>query len=240
MKKLTLVTGLPYSGKSTKIREIIKADKGMSVRISRKELQSMLQPDVASDFLTGVGFTSLIQEYMSGETSVVIEGDSDQSVVHHIKALAKSLKARFKHIHLKTPMSKCIERAQKDNKNAIIPNIINTALRYGLYDDTTRPFYIVDITNKATLTDKAIKKMEAAAREKQDIILISTDPESLRAETEKWLIDKKLFACGLPINTLIMAEDGDKRSRPAIRKWIIETYNLNKFVQKSKAHTSTR
>jgi predicted kinase len=229
-KTLTLVTGLPYSGKSTKIREIIEKGKDITVRLSHKELKAMLQPHIAGDSIALSAMALMIQRFLLEGTSVVIEGEIGKDM--YFKEIADDLFAKFKHIHLKTPMSKCIDRAQKDNKNAIIPHIINTALRYNLYDDTTRPFYIVDITNKATVTDKAIKKMEDAAREKQDIILISTDPESLRAETEKWLIDKKLFACGLPINTLIMAEDGDKRSGPAIRKWIIETYNLNKFKAK--------
>jgi len=230
MKTLTLVTGLPYSGKSTKIREIIEKGKEVTVRLSRKDMKTMLQPHIAGKTLAFLAVDSLICHFLDRDISVAIEEDPGEDPMF-LKEIAKDNKAKFKHIHLKTPMSKCIDRAQKDNKNAIIPHIINTALRFNLYDDTTRPFYIVDITNKATVTDKAIKKMEAAAREKQDIILISTDPES-RRETEKWLIDKKLFACGLPINTLIMAEDGDKRSGPAIRKWIIETYNLNKFIKK--------
>jgi predicted kinase len=234
MKKLTLVTGLPYSGKSTKIREIIEKGKEVTVRLSHKELKAMLQPHIAGTDISWTAMTSLIQSFLSKDVSVVIEDSVAKDM--YFKDMAFVGGAKFKHIHLKTPMSKCIDRAQKDNKNAIIPHIINTALRFNLYDDTTRPFYIVDITNKATVTDKAIKKMEAAAREKQDIILISTDPESKRQETEKWLIDKKLFACGLPINTLIMAEDGDKRSRPAIRKWIIDTYNLNKFTKKPSTH----
>lgn len=230
MKTLTLVTGLPYSGKSTKIREIIEKGKEVTVRLSHKELKAMLQPHIAGDVIAHSAMTLMIQRFLLEGTSVVIEGEIGKE--KYWKGIADVLFAKFKHIHLKTPMSKCIERAQKDNKNGIIPNIINTALRYGLYDDTSRPFYVVDITNRAAITDKAIKKMEEAARNKQDIILISTDPESKRFETEKWLIDKRLFACGLPINTLIMAEEGDKRSRPTIRKWIIDTYNLNKFTKK--------
>ena len=230
MKTLTLVTGLPYSGKSTKIREIIEKGKEVTVRISPKELKTMLRPHIAGDSIASIALVNLIQTYLDQGISIVIEDGA--ATDSFFEQAAKSYGAKFKHIHLKTPMSKCIDRAKADNKNGIIPSIINTALRHGLYDDVSRPFYVVDITNKAAITDKAIVKMESAARNKQDIILISTDPESKRFETEKWLIDKKLFAVGLPINTLIMAENGDKRSRPVIRKWIIDTYNLNKFKAK--------
>ncbi len=131
-------------------------------------------------------------------------------------------------------MEKCIERAQKDNAKHRIPDIVNTALRYNLYTDITRPFHIVDVTHKDMLTPRTIKAMVKAAQDKKDIILISILPESKRQETEQNLRDKNLFSMGLPINTLIMAEEHNRMSPKETKKWIIDTYNLKKFIKTDK------
>ena len=166
--------------------------------------------------------------------SVVVDLDSlvDMEVTFY-RNIAKKNKAKFHHIKMKTTMDQCIDRAQKDSKNYRVSEIVNSALRYGMYQtEIERPFYVVDITNKAAITEKVIKKMEEAAKDKQDIILISTEPESKRKEAEDFLREKRLFAMGLPINTLIMAEIGDKRSHKDIKEWIMRIYGLRRFTKK--------
>lgn len=233
MQKLTLITGLPYSGKTTKAREIIKESKPITFRVSPKEISSMLfasniPTSLQETFIETSVYALLNHLILITGSDVVIDCDSLNSMeILKYRSWCKRNKVKFQHIYLKSSMDTCIERAQKDNKNYRVSNIVNEALKYKLYKTKVmRPFYVVDVTNPATITDKAIKKMEEAAKNKKDIILISTRPESERSKVEEMIRDKKLFAMGLPINTLILAPNGNRMSHITTKKWIMKTYNL--------------
>ncbi len=50
MKTLTLITGLPYSGKTTKAKDLIDKDHDISVRISQKDYKQMIYDRVQGAF----------------------------------------------------------------------------------------------------------------------------------------------------------------------------------------------
>lgn len=240
--KLILITGLPFSGKTTKAIEIIQNSKEIFLRICPKEFKSLHFPGFDPNSIQSVyifnGMKFLIGQYISKmKLSVVVDCDSlDPVEISRYKLIAQINKAKFEHINIETSMDECIDRAKKANKNYEIPNIINTALKYNLYKtEIEKPFHIVDITKKEYLNEQTIKDMETAATEGKDIILISCLKEKKRAEVQNWLIEQKIFSMGLPINTLIMApNDMKKAPNQTIKKWIIETYNLTKPPESNK------
>ncbi len=240
--KLILITGLPFSGKTTKAIKIIQDSKEIFLRVSPKDFKSLHFPGFDPNSIQSVyifnGLKFLIGQYISKmKLSVVVDCDSlDPVDVSRYKLIAQINKATFEHINLETSMDECIERAKKANKNSEIPNIINTALKYKLYKtEIDKPFHIVEITKKSQINEATIKDMETAATEGKDIILISCLKEKKRAEVQDWLIQAKVFAMGLPINTLIMAPNELKKTNhESIKRWIIETYNLIKQPESQK------
>jgi tRNA uridine 5-carbamoylmethylation protein Kti12 len=154
--KLTMMKGLPGSGKSTATREEVKSS-GNSGRINRDDLRAMLFDSVWTGKREGVvvDCEKAIANVLFDHGMNPIVDDTNLSTRHRDMwaAVTKDRKQSFvvNDLTQTVDMATCIDRDSKRAKGVGRPVIERLALQNGLIDWGERPIVIVDIDG--TLAD---------------------------------------------------------------------------------------
>jgi len=158
MTKITVLRGLPASGKSTKGKELVEQG-GNTVRLNKDLLRTMLHYDKWTG--RNEGITKKAQEVLAKELlkeglNVVI--DDTNLGDRHIdtwKQVAIEAGAKLDGIGMYTDMDECIERdaARTDKKPVGESVIVSMALQYGLYPKPARGIVLCDIDGTIASVD---------------------------------------------------------------------------------------
>ena len=250
MAKMTIMRGLPASGKSTKAEEIVR--QGNTVRINKDLLRTMLH----FDRFTGIneGHTrdaahKLADWFLSQGRSVVIDDTNlNERTVQSWKDLAKIHNAKIEYVDCDVSVEECIARDRVREKKVGQHVIQKMAMQYRDYlkgekvvvcdlDGTlcnidhrlhfvqSEPkdwkSFFAGISNDTVRVD-VLDKLLQDEEEGCKIIFVSARPEDYREQTEIWL--ERAFK-GYPLETaLIMREAGDKRPDTEVKSDIYEKY----------------
>ncbi len=147
--KLTILQGLPGSGKSTKAAEILKTS-GNTVRISKDNLREMLHCDVWSgpnEKLTKSAARALAKHFLTSDRNVVIdETNLNPGTLQGWKDLGKELEAKVEVIAMDTPLADCLRHdAARGEARVGDSVIIGMAMRSGLYPEPANGIVICDL-----------------------------------------------------------------------------------------------
>lgn len=148
MSKLTLMVGLPGSGKSSKAAEIMKSA-GNTVRLNRDLLREMFHFNVWSgpkEGQTKDAARRLADFFLENNVNVLVDDSNlNDRVVQSWKELARIHNAKIEYINMDTPIEECIERDSKREKKVGKAVILEMAMGAGLWrPDLIRSNLIID------------------------------------------------------------------------------------------------
>lgn len=135
MAKITLMVGLPASGKSTKAEELLK--RGGTVRINKDLLRTMLHCDKFTGINEGMtrdAARTLAKTFLSQGVNVIIDDTNlNPGTLQSWKDLGKELDAKIEYCRLDTSVEECLRRdkARGDKVGAHV--IIQMALQHLQY-----------------------------------------------------------------------------------------------------------
>ncbi len=252
MAKLTMLSGLPASGKSTKAKEILTTS-GNSVRINKDLLRTMLHFDKwtgTNESLTKIASSALASEFLRGGINVVIDDTNmGQSHLDSWKNVAKNMDAKFEHIHVDTPLIECLQRDGFRSVKAVGRSVItNMALQYGKIPKPDKGFILCDLDG--TLCDITHRLHFVNNKEKKDWknFFAGIAEDSLNLKVDLKLRDYRdaghdiIFVSARPDNyrkqteewldknitfpylSLIMRPANDKRPDTEAKKTILDKY----------------
>lgn len=217
MAKMTIMRGLPASGKSTKAEELLK--QGNTVRINKDLLRTMLHFDNfnhRNEGHTRDAARKLADWYLANGVNVIIDDTNlNEGTVQSWKDLAKIHNAKIEYIDT-TDVSvyDCVSRDEYRQKKVGAHVIKKMALQHldwlkgentvicdldGTLCDIEHRLHFAHGETKdwgkffAGIPDDAPRKevFEAVAKacdeHNAQLILVSARPENYRAETEAWL-----------------------------------------------------
>lgn len=253
MSKLTMLQGLPASGKSTKALQLVTT--GNNVRLNRDLLRTMLHYDKwtpKNEGLTIEAQKLLAREYLNNGVSVVIDdtnlGDKHRQLW---SGIAKETGSTFKVLNIDTNMYECIKRdkVRTDKKPVGDHVIVGMALQYGLYPYPRNGIVLCDIDG--TLAD-AKHRLHHLQQEKKDwkaffnemhkdtprtevldIVLKYEEKGydiiivSARPEDYRQMTEawlEKAFKGYKPYKAVIMRRSGDTRPDTEVKEQMYETY----------------
>lgn len=255
MSKLTIMKGLPASGKTTKAKEIIK-EAGNTVRINKDLLRTMLHFDKfthRNEKLTQQASLALTLSFLTSNVNVIVDDTNlNLDVVAEYQKIAKTAKAKMEYFEMNVPLEALIIRDEMREKKVGFDVIINMAVRYGLHE-IPGPIVICDLDgtlcdlnhrlhhvkgekkdwksffkelHKDTPNPKVAEMLQTADREGKTVVFVSGRPEEYKEQTLKWLY-KHHFNF---FHTIIMRRSGDSRDDDIVKEDILNTY----FPDKSK------
>lgn len=254
--KLTILKGLPASGKSTLAEEIIRSS-GNTVRINKDLLRKMLHFDKftwQNEQITREMSRSLAQILLGTDRNVIIDDTNlNPGTLQSWKDLGKGVNAKIEVINVDTPWQECVLRDAKRENSVGASVIKNMALQYGMFDGGKYVLCDIDGTiadcrhrqhhvrdgkrdwksffadmDKDTVKGDVRKILIDLYNQMYTIIFVSARPEEYRETTLKWLEENNLsFAF-----TLLMRANGDTREDSIVKKEILDRY----FPDKSKIH----
>lgn len=257
--KMTIMVGLPASGKSTKAEELAIAA-GNTVRINKDLLRTMLHFDKftgRNEGQTREAARQLAGSFLNSGVNVIIDDTNlNPGTLQSWKDLARIHGAKVHIERMDTNVMECVLRDTNRAKSVGGTVIKNMALQYGMVSFPS--VVICDIDG--TIADLSHRKhfVEVAEGEKKDwkSFFASMGEDSVRRDVEKILIDYYnqghtiVFVSGRPDTykdltlqwlhnhnlsfafTLIMRRADDKREDTEVKKQILETY----FPEKSRIH----
>ncbi len=257
--KLTVLSGLPCSGKTTTAEKIVK-DTGNTVRLNRDLLRTMLHFNKWSgknEDLTVGAETALTQYFLSQCNVIIDDCNLNPKNIEKWKALASVTPGvKFEHIEINTPIGECILRGNQRADGTYWDDIIyNMALQYGLAPKPVKGYIICDLDG--TLADITHRLKYAKGEEKDwdkffsfisaDNLRLEVVDILLKYETEGYdiiLVSARpdtyrqatriwLAGCmnGYPLwKTLIMRKGNDKRPDVEVKKQILDTYFPDKTL----------
>ena len=247
---MTIIRGLPASGKSTKAKELLEV--GNTVRINKDLLRKMLHCDKfnhRNEEFTRVAAMNLATTFLNMGVNVIIDDTNlNPKTVQTWKELAKLHDAKIEYHDMDTSIKDCIFRdAIRINKvgDSVITKM---ALQYQNYLKGERVVIcdldgtLCDINHRlhfARQNPKDWKSFFAGIKDDvvrldvltrvanlQDqgckIMFVSARPENYREPTEIWL-EKALNGYRIH-EVLIMRESHDKRPDTEVKKDIYEKY----------------
>lgn len=138
--KLTLMRGLPASGKSTEAKRLMEVA-GNTVRINRDLLRTMLHFDKwtgKNERATKDAAKALAVLFLEQDMNVIIDDTNlNPSVVESWREVAQRVGSKFEIVDMTTPMMECILR-DNQRENGVGSTVIkNMALQWGLVDPTS-------------------------------------------------------------------------------------------------------
>lgn len=250
MAKLTIMRGLPASGKSTKAQELL--GHGNTVRINKDLLRTMLHFDKFTG--TNEGKTRdaarvLATMFLSDGMNVIIDDTNlNPNTVQSWKDLAKNLDAKIEYFDMDTLPEECIRRDKMREKEVGKNVIEKMALQYrdylkgqrvvicdldGTLCDISQRLHLVkgdgeknwheffkDIHNDTLRQDVKDKVLDLHLYGDCKVIFVSARPDKYREETIEWL-DRYV---GLTEYILIMRESHDKRPDTEVKSDIYDKY----------------
>lgn len=127
MTRLIVVRGLPASGKSTRAREWVAADRKHRVRVNRDDLRAMIDDGafvagVTEDRITDAEF-ALIQAFLNDGFDVICDDTNlPERTMDWLRDCAHDYGARLEVIDMRdVPLETCIERNSKRDRKRKVP-----------------------------------------------------------------------------------------------------------------------
>lgn len=250
MAKLTIMLGLPASGKSTYAKSLLEKA-GKTVRINKDLLCTMLHFDKftgKNKAITHETAQALALGFLKKGTSVIVDDTNlNPKTVQSWKTLAKMANAKIEYgdmTHI--PLAECIVRDSTREKKVGKDVIVNMALRTGMYE-LKGPIVICDLDGTLCDTSKRQRFLEGPKKDWKSffedipndeprahvrraliqafnggatIVYVSGRPEKYKQQTLAWL--KK--HCLNFHATIIMRRDGDNRPDTEVKQDILDTY----------------
>lgn len=260
MAKMTIMRGLPASGKSTKAEELIHLY-GNTVRINKDLLRTMLHFDRFSrhnEENTRNGARKLADWFLSQDVNVIIDDTNlNERTVQSWKDLARIHNARIEYVDTtNVSVIDCIERDRNREKKVGKHVIQKMALQYldymkgeevvvcdldGTLCDITHRLHFAKGETKDwkaffgfipgdTLRTEVTDQVLKYEEEGCKIVFVSARPEDCRYATEVWL--EKTFKGYKSDSVLIMREAGDKRDDTIVKSEIYDKYLKNLKIVK--------
>ena len=245
---MTIMRGLPASGKSTKAKELLTV--GNTVRINKDLLRTMLHFDTftgRNEGHTRDGARKLADWYLANGVNVIIDDTNlNEGTVQSWKDLAKIHNAKIEYVDCFVSVEECIERDSKRDKKVgkhviekmalqhlgylkgqrvIICDLdgtlcdIDHRLHFAHSDPKDWKNFFLGIPQDKVREDVREKLVQLSTQESAKIIFVSARPENYRKETEQWLFDNHSSDI-----TLIMREANDKRPDTEVKSDIYDKY----------------
>lgn len=148
MAKMTIMVGLPASGKSTRAAEIVKAS-GNMVRVNKDLLRKMLHFDKwtgANESITRAMAYNIARECLIGGINVIIDDTNlNEGTLQGWKDLATRMELDWKIEKMDTPLEECLERDRKRENGVGEHVIVGMALKSGLYPKPKNGVVLCDL-----------------------------------------------------------------------------------------------
>lgn len=154
MSKLTILSGLPASGKSTKAKELIEKS-GNTIRVNKDILRTMLHFDEwtgRNESFTRDAERCLAREFLRCGINVIVD-DTNLAAGNKEswRQLAEEMDAKFEHVNIDTHWGECLER-DKGRQNSVGRDvIIGMAMRLELMEKPEKGYVLCDLDG--TLAD---------------------------------------------------------------------------------------
>ncbi len=248
---MTILQGLPASGKSTRAQELLK-EAGNVVRINKDLLRKMLHFGKYSGYnesLTRSASRSIARDMLSSGINVLIDDTNlNEGTLQSWKDLAKELKVDYKVITIDTPVDECIKRDKAREDGVGEDVIIAMAMKAGLYPKPKKGIIICDIDgtladikhrlhfvreskkdwkkffseiSKDTLRQDVVDLVMKYEEEGYEIFLVSGRSQEYKEATEKWL--EKEFKGYRFYKALFMRARNDGREDSEVKKDIYDS-----------------
>ena len=171
MPKLTVLVGLPASGKSTLAQELIKKN-GNTIRINRDLLREMLHFNKwngRNEGLTIDAEVALAKYFLMHNTNVIIDDTNlNHKNIQSYKDLADFSKAGMEVIRLNTSWAECVDRDRLREKHVGEHVIIQMAMQHGLYPQPSQGFILCDIDGTIADTTHRLHYVKVEEGQKKD------------------------------------------------------------------------
>lgn len=250
--KLTMMRGLPGSGKTTLAKQWQKEDKNL-VRVNKDELRKMLHDSVWSreneqDVLKVRD--SIIAGALMHKKSVVVD-DTGFAPKHekHLQQIADQFKIEFVVHFVDTPIEECIERDKNRPYSVGAIVILDMYERYLKVGPPTPPqneslpkAIICDIDGTlAHMTDRGPFEWNKVGSDKLDhsvarlvqmfsggyeVLIVSGRDGSCEPATLAWLMDH-----GVPFKELHMRKAGDMRKDYIVKEEILRDLQKRYYIE---------
>lgn len=153
MSKLTVLSGLPASGKSTLAKELLSH--GNCIRVNRDLLRTMLHCDKFSGPNEGVTRDTerlVAKTLLELGTNVVVDDTNlTDGHIQSWKSLATDVGAKFEHVHLDTDVHECLKRNEARGTTVPPHVIVQMSMMTQQYPQPSQGFVVCDIDG--TLAD---------------------------------------------------------------------------------------
>jgi len=259
MAKITLLIGLPASGKSTKAKELIKTT-GNTVRVNKDLIRTMLHYDKftgPNERLTEMAERAIATAMLSQGINVVVDDTNLNDKTIAAWALCAQVgEFKLEKIIVDTPLEDCIARDKKrgeEGERFVGKDVIvNMARRYGLYPRTRKDVIcdidgtLCDITQRLNFVKDSDSKNWKAFfadipndKPREDVIARVRELSkefnivlvSGRPDDYKKETIEWLAKYNVPYETLMMRQGGDRRDDDIVKKEI-----LDKLLEKDQVH----
>ena len=251
---LTILRGLPASGKSTKAQELLRAS-GNGVRLNKDLLRTMLHCDRWSgpnEKATREASLVLARHFLANKRHVLIDDTNlNEGTLQGWKDLGKECGAKVEVIDVDTPLEECLLRDRIREKRVGDHVIVGMAMQYGLYPtpengmvicdldgtlcDITHRRHFVDGTDGEKKNWKAFFEelpMDGVRLEVLDMLFAHEKAGreiffvSGRPDTYRKQTEEwlKMGAYGVPYRALFMRPGHDSREDSIIKREIYERY----------------
>lgn len=217
MNKLTILKGLPASGKSTTAEEMLSD--GNTVRLNRDLLREMLHCNKfngKNERHTVDAEKALASFFLKAGVNVIVDDcNLNPQNITLWKSIAKDVEAKFVVKEVNTDWIECVTRDNNREKSVGGDVIKNMAIQYGLIKFARNSIVICDLDG--TLCD--IEHRRHFVRPPQ-IVMSGAGATAVYGDDPKFKKDWKSFFDGIPKDKV----------REDIRKLIIELYNQDKQI----------
>jgi predicted kinase len=219
MPNLTVLSGLPASGKTTKAKKIMK-ETGNTVRLNKDLLSEMMffseykpttrkvlvqaEKDMAYDLL------------IEGHNVIIDDTNLDQSYWDAWREIAERTDSKFKLIKLDTPLDVCLER-NENREGRVPPHVItNFALQYNMIPEPENGWVLCDLDGTLCNIEHRLHFAKSDPKD-WDNFFAGVPQDTLRKDVEQQLYDKTSFP---DLHDVIFVSARPERCRVDTEKWL--------------------